>query len=44
MEDDGEPFEEMMERLSTQLAEQFEKSEELKKQIKANLEELGYGF
>lgn len=44
MEGDGEPFEEKMERLSTQLAEQFEKSEELKKQIKANLEELGYGF
>lgn len=44
MEGDGEPFEEKMERLSTQLAEQFEKSEELKKQIKANLEELGHGF
>jgi hypothetical protein len=29
-----------MERLTAQLAEQFEKSEELKKQIKANLEEL----
>lgn len=43
VEGDGEPFEEKMERLTAQLAEQFEKSEELKTQIKANMEELGYG-
>jgi type I restriction enzyme M protein len=43
VEDDGEPFEEKMERLTLELAEQFERSEELKGQIKANLEELGYG-
>jgi len=44
IEDDGEPFEEKMERLTAELAELFEKSEELKKQIKANLEEQGYGI
>jgi type I restriction enzyme M protein len=44
IEDDAEPFEEKMDRLTKQLAAQFEKSEELKGQIKANLEELGYGF
>ena len=43
VEDDGEPFEEKMVRLTAELAEQFERSEELKVQIKANLEELGYG-
>lgn len=43
VEGDAESFEEKMERLTTQLAEQFAKSEELKKKIKANLEELGYG-
>lgn len=44
IKDDGEPFEEKIERLTAQLAEQFEKSEELKKWIKTNLEELRYGF
>jgi type I restriction enzyme M protein len=44
LEDDAEPFEEKMERLTKQLAEQFRQAEELKEQIKANLEELGYGF
>ena len=44
VEGDGEPFAEKMERLSAQLAEQFDRSELLKEQIKKNLEELGYGF
>lgn len=38
-----EPFEEKMRRLIQQLMEQFERSAALKKRIKANLEELGYG-
>ena len=42
IEDDGEPFEEKMERLTKELSEQFEKSEELEKEIKNNLGELGY--
>ena len=44
VEGDGEPFKEKMERLTAELDEQFEKSEELKEEIKKNLEELGYGF
>lgn len=38
-EDDGEPFEEKMERLTGELREQFKKSKELEEKIKANLEE-----
>ncbi|QKF83365.1 type I restriction-modification system subunit M [Halarcobacter ebronensis] len=41
-EDDGIPFEEKMTKLSTQLKEQFEKSNILEKQIKENLKGLGY--
>ena len=44
VEGDGEPFGEKMERLTAELAEQFKKSEELKVQIKKNLEVLGYGL
>jgi len=40
--DDGIPFEEKMTKLSTQLKEQFEKSNILEKQIKENLKGLGY--
>jgi type I restriction enzyme M protein len=42
VEGDGEPLEEKMERLTAELVEQFDKSEELKDQIKKNLAELGY--
>jgi type I restriction enzyme M protein len=42
-EDDGEPFEEKMERLTSELADLFEESNALEAEIKANLEELGYG-
>lgn len=41
---DEEPFGEKMERLTVELAEQFDKSEELKEQIKKNFEVLGYGL
>lgn len=41
IEDDGEPFEEKMERLTTELYEQFAKSRELEEKIKHNLENLG---
>ncbi len=43
VEDDGEPFEEKMARLTAQLREQMEESEKLDKLIWANLEEIGYG-
>jgi len=42
-EDDGEPFEEKMARLTAQLNEQFEKNTELEKVIRHNLARLGYG-
>jgi len=41
-EEDPEEFDEKMRRLTSELAEQFKKSEELETQIKANLKELGY--
>ncbi len=44
VEDDDEPFEEKMQRLVAELAAQFERAEGLRDEIKANLEELGYGF
>jgi len=43
VEDDGEPFDEKMKRLTAQLHEQFAESRRLEKAIKANLEGLGYG-
>ena len=43
-EDDGEPFEEKMERLTSELAKCFEESERLQQQIRKNLEAIGYGF
>jgi type I restriction enzyme M protein len=43
IEEDDEPFEEKMQRLTTQLYEQFEEADRLKKDIRKNLEELGYG-
>ena len=41
-EDDGEPFEEKMKRLSSELSKQMEKSAELDIEIKKVLGELGY--
>ena len=43
VEDDDEPFEEKMTRLSKQLHEQFDQADELEATIKNNLERLGYG-
>jgi type I restriction enzyme M protein len=43
VEDDGEPFEEKMNRLVAELNEQFTESAKLEKAIKANLKGLGYG-
>jgi type I restriction enzyme M protein len=42
VEDDGEPFEEKMKRLTGELAVQFKISQELDEQIKNNPEGLGY--
>jgi type I restriction enzyme M protein len=41
-EDDGEPFEEKMERLTNQLAGQFKRSAELEDEIRVKVEQLGY--
>jgi type I restriction enzyme M protein len=41
-EDDGEPFEEKMERLTSELSEMFKKSHELEDKIRKNLEAIGY--
>lgn len=43
-EEDPEEFEEKLQKLTSKLNEQFKKSDELKKDIKANLKELGYEF
>lgn len=43
-EDDGEPFEEKMERLTSEISKCFEESNRLQEQIKKNLEAIGYGF
>jgi len=44
IEDDGEPFDEKMQRLTSQLQEQFTESAKLEKEIKKNLGRLGYGI
>ena len=44
VEDDGEPFEEKMTRLTTQLSAQFEESAKLEKGIRDNLKKVGYGI
>lgn len=41
-EDDGEPFEEKMTRLTSELSEMFAKSHELEAEIRKNLGALGY--
>ena len=43
VEDDGEPFEEKMARLTEKLEEQFQESARLEAAIRRNLKELGYG-
>jgi type I restriction enzyme M protein len=43
VEDDGEPFEEKMERLTAQLAEQFELASSLQSEILDQLAVVGYG-
>ncbi|MFP5255754.1 MAG: N-6 DNA methylase [Acidimicrobiia bacterium] len=41
-EDDGEPFDEKMERLVAELAEHFARDNELQERIRRNLKEVGY--
>ena len=41
-EDDGEPFEEKMARLTSELYEMFEKSKSLEEEIRSKLSKLGY--
>ncbi|HIW88811.1 MAG TPA: type I restriction-modification system subunit M [Candidatus Ligilactobacillus excrementipullorum] len=41
-EDDGEPYEEKMARLTSELKEQFEESNQLEGQIREVLQEIGY--
>ena len=41
-QEDTEPFEQKMQRLTTELSDMFKKSDELKKEIKENLNKLGY--
>ena len=43
-EDDGEPFEEKMARLTSEISKCFEESNRLQVEIKKNLEALGYGI
>ena len=43
-EEDPEEFEEKIRKLTSELAEQFKKSDELEKEIKDNLRSLGYAF
>ena len=42
VEDDGEPFEEKMIKLTAQLREQFEESGKLEKRIEKNFELMGF--
>ena len=42
VEDDGEPFEEKMDRLTKTLSEQFKKSKELEDEIRKQLGGIGY--
>ncbi len=44
IEDDGEPFEEKMKRLTGELGEMFEESNRLQEEIKKNMEAIGFGF
>jgi type I restriction enzyme M protein len=44
VEDDGIPFEEKMEKLTSELSELFEESKSLEEKIKENLRGIGYGL
>lgn len=44
VEEDEEPFEDKMKRLTGELSELFEESDRLQEQIKKNLEAIGYGL
>lgn len=44
VEDDGIPFDEKMQALTTTLSEQMQKSNELDEAIKQNLDKIGYGI
>lgn len=44
LEDDGEPFEEKMDRLTSELGELFEESNKLEKLIREQLGAIGYGI
>ena len=41
-EDDGEPFEEKMARLTSELSDLFEKSHQLEEEIRRKLGAIGY--
>ena len=41
-EDDGEPFEDKMNRLTSELSEMFAKSHELEEEIRKKLGAIGY--
>ena len=41
-EDDGEPFEDKMKRLTSELSDMFTKSHELEEEIRKNLGVIGY--
>lgn len=43
-EDDGEPFEDKMERLTGELSEMFDRSHELENEIRERLEKMGFGI
>ncbi len=43
-EEDDEPFDEKMKRLTSELSKCFEESDRLQEQIKKNLEAIGYGM
>ena len=43
-EEDEEPFDEKMKRLTGELAEQLKRSDELTEEIRKNLESIGYGI
>ena len=40
--DDGEPFDDKMKRLTSELSEMFKKSHELEEEIRKKLEAIGY--
>ena len=43
-DDDDEPFDEKMKRLTSELSKCFEESDRLQEEIKKNLEAIGYGM